>query len=286
MTLLRGSAHLPLLVTLLLPACASSRAVVAENETPAGQSDPGEKEQTKSVRVARAENVGRTLFRLHKGARVAWTALSKKVGPVHESDHQIYLPSLVVEDGVFVKKVSVGFFTPNGKEAHRLTIHLGKKQIDFEHYEPPREAHPKAAILLEARKTALEKVERSQPVEPIMFFDPEGRPVVYLMAADTDSEKKSRHDVAVLGQHFEVVASNDGKAIASVRANTKSPDVRSLFEQDGQRSEFFDLAASKRSTPSEFDVYAALMWNTPIHVATSETNWTVTPSGKIEHRSR
>jgi len=174
--------------------------------------------------VTRSFELGHELY-LHDWMAARGTdALVEKLGSLDGRGLGGYLP-LQEADAVGVPLSSwvVIFYTdePLPRIAYQVRLwESGEPSPVVEDFDPPKAADDGFLRLIRARQAAIDSLAlKPQPLNPVVvpgeWFDEPGS-IVYLIAATT------RPNVAVLGQHFRVFVSEDGKTVRRVEPLSKS----------------------------------------------------------------
>jgi hypothetical protein len=220
--------------------------------------------------VARAVELGHTLYVLDKVSAIATAELSRRVPdatargvagsiPVQERDGR----------GHLLDSFTVMFFTGDAppRVAYQVRVPADGAPV-LETYDPPREGTESFVRLVQARQTALAAISRGkQPIRPIVVpggaIGTEGV-VVYLLTETT------RPDVLVTGKFYRVQIREDA-----------SPEVTVLSQEGAMHAPraAWPLGTGEihrdRESPVETDVLLSLKYGIPVYVETIRWMWRV-----------
>jgi uncharacterized protein YegJ (DUF2314 family) len=240
------------------------------------------------VAVERASHLGRVIYLQYRAMTLASEALLDD----ERSHDQIPLggalavldPSRPGEPTSF----TVSFFSREGVPRVASRVHVTFKagaKPTVEDVRPPATPGPELAALYRARQAALGVGAREQLIDTLVL--PPSRDtredaiLVYLIAGT------KKPDVAVLGRHFRVIVSHDGRSVMHFEPLSKAILELPLGPTGG------DLPAGARpvslavthlvsDTPLETHVFASLRYGVAIIVATPTATWRV-DRDKIEY---
>jgi hypothetical protein len=226
--------------------------------------------------VQRSSDIGRTLHVYDAASAIGTDVLLSKVS-IEEHPIGGYITLAEgTEQGEATGSFSVVFYTrgADARVAFKIRVHPGDKPPDFEEVKPPAAATEALRILVRARETALAAPrDTDQPMNPVVL---PGRAIgesgilVYLIAGT----KKPK--VAVLGKHYRVLVSEDGRTVK--RSEPLSKAVLEIPYGPGpEGSTMAALATTHLVTdyPLETHVFASLLYGLPLHVATARGLWKV-----------
>lgn len=173
---------------------------------------------------------------------------------------------------------SVLFFTPgeDPQIAYRLRAPNLNTTPTFEKLDPPQTPNDEQRLLIKARHTAIRaQREVLQPMNPIVLpraLTGAAGILVYLIAGT------QRPDVAVLGKHYRVLVSADGRDVVSFEPLSKTVIELPLPEANGPSSATpagVVVTHVLGPAPIETHVFASLLYRVPVYVGTSRGDWKV-----------
>ena len=156
---------------------------------------------------------------------------------------------------------------------HKIHIPFNGDSPEVETLDPPQLARGQTLILILARKNAINNAgPYRQSINPVLLpadiIGEEGI-LVELLASTT------KPNVAVLGKHYRVIVSEDGKEVRSI--TPLSNGILEIPTTSEKLVEVHGLYATHLVTdyPVETHVFASLLHKIPIHVKTSRGIWLV-----------
>jgi hypothetical protein len=221
---------------------------------------------------------GHDIYLQDKAAALGTDVLIQHVGSLKGAGVGGYLAVRDAEEtGLPRPSWTLIFYTRGDTPAIKYRIHVPMERGEhprLEAVEPPAPASPRITALIRARQSAIEAAGPfSQPINPVVLpaggFG-QGDDVLVELLAGTE-----RPGVVVLGRHFRVVVSGDGKQVKSVTPLSNS--AMELETRDEKGNRVVALGASQLVTdyPVETHVFASLLSGLPIWVMTSRGPWLV-----------
>ena len=223
--------------------------------------------------VARSETLGMSIFLLDKAAALGSDALNEHVKSLNGLGGYVTVPE---PDESRKPKLAfaVAFFTSENppRIAYRIRVSLEagvKPTVD--EIKPPAPANEGESLLIRARQTAIAALpEIAGPINPVILPEqPIGEEgvLVYLLAGS----KQPR--VHVLGKHYRVLVSPDGRTVARFEPLSKAAIVIPL--EPGDTPEQIHVSHILHPYPLETHVFASLLYRVPVGVLTDRGLWIV-----------
>jgi hypothetical protein len=127
--------------------------------------------------------------------------------------------------------------------------------------------------LIRARQTALAAAQpRSQPMNPVSFpggaINEDG--ILVLLIAATKEP-----NTAVLGKHYRVLVSEDGRTVKNLMPLSKRALELSTVDKKGNPAEALFVTQTVTDYPVETHVFASMLNGIPVNVITSRGIWWV-----------
>jgi hypothetical protein len=171
----------------------------------------------------------------------------------------------------------VPFFTREDSPRIACQVYLSRARDErprFQAFDPPAPASADVRLLMLARRTAIAAIgPPQQPLNPVVLpgdvIGSDGI-LVYLIASARDP------NVVVLGRHFRILVSSDGRTVAQHHPMSKS--ILELPASDppaGTQRAGAWITHLVSACPTEAHVFTSLLHRMPIHVGTSRGQWAV-----------
>lgn len=226
--------------------------------------------------VDRSISVGRLMFSQDRASAIATDLLAAKLGTLDGQGLGGYLAvAKALGSGPSVGGWEVLFFS-EGIPRVLYRIGVGDDRASRPNYRremPPAPIVSENLALIAARQSAIAAVGSfTRPVNPIVLSEGAGslkRIVVYLMAGTTTP------NVAVLGRHYRVNVSQDGRTVEDVLPLSKTELELPLSSPTGGRPEALFVTHVLTDYPLESHVFASLLNSIPIVVETARGRWLV-----------
>jgi hypothetical protein len=227
--------------------------------------------------IERSITIGRALYLQDKASAIGTDVLLSKIPEAEKQTLGGYVTLQDAgDDGKPTSWWSVYFFTRDEppRVAHRVHVPMERgNQPRDDAFLPPEDAPPGLAFLIRARQTAISVVHPTeQPMNPALVPGAaagEDGVLVYLLAGTT------RPRTAVLGKHYRVLVSSDGKTVQYVKPLSKSILELPIANPSGDRPEALAVTHLVSDYPLETHVLASLQHDLPIYVATRRGIWAV-----------
>jgi hypothetical protein len=182
------------------------------------------------------------------------------------------------EEGEPLPSWQVVFFTDSDPPAIKYVVHVPmerEKKRSFEERIPPERIPEPLLNLIRARQAAIEAAGPfTQPMNPVVM--PAGalghardEILVELLAGTTEP------NAIVLGKHFRVIVSPDGRHVESVMPLSKGALVLKMRDAEGQKIVAMYATNLVSEYPLETHVFASLAATLPLYLGTSRGVWLV-----------
>jgi hypothetical protein len=239
-----------------VPPPSSPKSVASE---PASQPIPADLR----ANVECSETLGVSIFLLDQAAARGSDALGGYLAVKEADDTGRPKPSFMVS-----------FFTAEDSPRIAYRIHVSleagvKPTVD--EIKPPAAASDGERLLIRARQTAIAALrEIVQPINPVVLprqaIGQEGV-LVYLLAGT------KRPRVAVLGKHYRVLVSADGRSVTRFEPLSKA--VIEMEAEPGDTPVQINVSHILHDYPLETHVFASLLYRVPVGVVTARGLWIV-----------
>jgi hypothetical protein len=225
--------------------------------------------------VQRSSDIGRTLHVYDAASAIGTDVLLSKVSLAEHPLGGYVTLAEGDEQGKATGSFSVIFYTRDAdpRIAFRIQVHPGANPPDFEAVKPPADAPEPLRSLIRARETALDAPrDTNQPMNPVVL---PGRAIgesgmlVYLIAGTKQPK------VAVLGKHYRVLVSEDGRTVKRTEPLSKTVFELPYGASPGSTTAALAITHLVTDYPLETHVFASLLYRLPIHVATARGLWRV-----------
>jgi hypothetical protein len=233
--------------------------------------------------VARAEALGRMIYRYDKASAIGTDALFEQVKSVGGQHVGGYLTLRESDAGGQPKDSFLVLFFTAAEEPQiaykiRVPVETGVKAT-VEELKPPVPPGEGVRALIRGRQNAIAALrEIVQPINPLVFPGEvigEDGIVVYLLAGT------KRPQTAVLGKHYRVLLSADGRTVRRFEPLSRSVIEIPLVPPDpgGQAAGIF-VSHLVTEYPLETHTFASLLYRLPVFVGTARGKWRIT-EGRI-----
>jgi hypothetical protein len=273
---MKRAAAFPLLLVFALSAGAATRKpVTAEEKKDTEQflTTPGDLD----AKIKRSIDLGVALYLQDKASAIGTDLMLAKLKTPEGHGLGGYLTLQDGDEhGNLLPSWMVTFYSDDETPLVKYRAHVpmgAGKTPEFETIDPPRPFPEAALALIRARQAAIKAAGPfSQPINAVILpageFG-EGNDILIELLAGT-----KRPDTVVLGKHFRVIVSGDGKQVKSVTALSKGP-LELNTKEHGNPVEALMTTQIVTDYPLETHVFASMLSKLPLYVGTSRGIWLV-----------